>query len=241
MFKPANGRRRRAGPAGWARPMGCRLSALTDRRTHTHLATRAPPCPTRAARASVGCIVRPPTPRCPASSLRSHLSPRPGSDQSAAPPAGPDAGRVTQGKGRGGPASRSLAPAWPESPSDPKRRPAPPGPARPDYSSPYASHAPDHSRAGALTHRSHGEGAVPRRDFPSSLRGGGQPEPSRPKPAQGSATDRFLALEVLSLRHRRLSQLWGRREREAHLAQFQNSLTQPNQNKAIARAAPGCD
>lgn len=236
MFKPANGRRRRAGPAGWARPMGCRLSALTDRRTHTHLATRAPPCPTRAARASVGCIVRPPTPHCPAPSLRSHLSPRPGSDQSAAPPAGPDAGRATQGKGRGGPASRSLAPAWPESPSDPKRRPAPPGPARPDYSSPYAAHAPDHSRAGALTHRGHGEGAVPRRDFPSSLRGGGQPEPSRPKPAQGSATDhswhwKFSACATAACHNS------GGGEREAHLAQFPNSLTQPNQNKAIARRA----
>lgn len=38
--------------------MGCGLSALTDRRTHTHSATRAPPCPTRTAGLCAGRIVR---------------------------------------------------------------------------------------------------------------------------------------------------------------------------------------
>lgn len=38
--------------------MGCGLSALIDRRTHTHSATRAPPGPTRAARFCAGRIVR---------------------------------------------------------------------------------------------------------------------------------------------------------------------------------------
>lgn len=46
------------GDAGAACPMGCGLSPLTDRRTHTHSATRAPPGPTRAARFCAGRIVR---------------------------------------------------------------------------------------------------------------------------------------------------------------------------------------
>lgn len=90
VFKSTNGRRQRAGRAGWARPMTCGLSALTDRRTHTHSATRAPPCPTRAARSSAGRIVRSPTPRRPASPLRARFSPSPGPGpaQCAAPPGG---------------------------------------------------------------------------------------------------------------------------------------------------------
>lgn len=119
----------------------------------------------------------------------------------------------------------------------PKRGPAPPCPARPGHSSPCATHAPGHSRAGALTHRGHGEGAVPRRDFPSSLRGGGQPRPSRPKPDQGCATGRVLALEVLSLRHRCLSQLWGTGE-----GPFSSVPKQPNPTKTKqSQRAPGCD
>lgn len=52
------------GAAGGAWPMGGGLSGLTDRRTHTHSATRAPPGPTRAAQLCAGRIVRssrPPT------------------------------------------------------------------------------------------------------------------------------------------------------------------------------------
>lgn len=204
MFKPANGRRRRAGRAGGARPMGCRLSALTDRRTHTHSATRAPPCPTRAARASVGRIVRPPAPApSRVSAPRASQPPGPARSSPRRRPRDPDAGRATQGKGRGGPASPRPRAGLTRVAVRPKRRPGR------TTAAPLAAHAPGHPRAGALTHRGHGEGAVPRRDFPSSLRGGGQPRPSRPKPAQGSATDRSLALEVPSLRHRRLSQLWG--------------------------------
>lgn len=45
------------GDAGGARPMGCGLSALIGRRTHTHSATRAPAGPTRAERFCAGRIV----------------------------------------------------------------------------------------------------------------------------------------------------------------------------------------
>lgn len=91
VFKPTNGRQRRAGRAGWAWPMTCRLSALTDRRTHTHSATRAPPCPTRAARASAGRIV----PRL-RSALISASASGPARPSARRRPGNPDAGTATE-------------------------------------------------------------------------------------------------------------------------------------------------
>lgn len=72
--------------------MGCGLSALTDRRTHTHSATRAPSGPTRAAQFSAGRIVRLPA-------LLPLLPERPGS------PCRPPLPGLRRGKGgrRGGP------------------------------------------------------------------------------------------------------------------------------------------
>lgn len=58
------------GKEGGAWPMGCGLSGLTDRRTHTHSATRAPPGPTRAAQFCAGCIVHRSRSSCPPASSR---------------------------------------------------------------------------------------------------------------------------------------------------------------------------
>lgn len=84
--------------------MGCGLSGLTDRRTHTHSATRAPPGPTRTAQFCAGCIVH-----------RSRSSRPPASSRATAPRApAPRAVRaIPKGKGvrPGGPAD--LGRPWP--------------------------------------------------------------------------------------------------------------------------------
>lgn len=65
------------GDARGAWPMSCGLSALTDRRTYTHSATRAPPGPTRAARFCAGRIVRSLTSSRPEAPHRAPRAPAP--------------------------------------------------------------------------------------------------------------------------------------------------------------------